>query len=120
MKVLAGIGITVLTLLAVGALVLGGWYAGWWFKEQNVNKESRVFRDSYANQERLREDAQQKIAEVRGLEATAGELPPSESAQAARLEVQASSITQIACDDISQITEPQPDLEEFAAAHCTY
>jgi hypothetical protein len=117
--ILKWVGGVVLGLLLLGAVVLGGWQIGWWFKEQNVERQSHIFRESYANQERLREDAAEKIAEVLSIEVQIGELGRSDEAQAGQLHAQAEAITAIACHDISQVSEsPEAELEAFAASRC--
>src|SRR5258708_35694506 len=40
-------------VLFAGLAVLGGWEIGWWFKGQNVNRESHLIRNSYSNQQTL-------------------------------------------------------------------
>lgn len=118
MEALKAIGAFVVLIVVIAAIILGGWLAGWWFKQQNVEKESDVFRDSYANQERLREDALDKISSVQSLEVKVSELSASEEVLKAQLEAQGVSIIRIACNDIHQINDPEPMLEEFSAIHC--
>lgn len=115
MKALGVIGGIAVAVVLLAAVVLGGWWAGWWFKEQNVEKQAHIFRKSYANQERLREDAGEKIAEVRSIEVQIGEVGAGETEQ---LEAQATAIASLACHDISQVSELEPELESFAAGNC--
>lgn len=105
-------------LLAIAVVVVGGWRANWWFKEQNVERQAHIYRKSYANQERLREDAAEKIADVRAIEVQVAELGGGEPAVAKPLEAQAEAIAEIACRDIAQVTETEPELEAFAATSC--
>lgn len=118
MRILNGIGLAVLAVVLIAAVVVGGWRAGWWFKEQNVERQAHIYRKSYANQERLREDALEKVAAVRSIEVKVGELGPGEAGSAQELQAQASAIGSIACRDIAQVSELEPELESFAAGSC--
>ena len=115
---LGWIGGIILALLVIAAIAIAGQRFGWWLQEYNVEKQSQVYRKSYANQERLREDAAEKAAEVTRLEVTIGELKPGEAMQAQRLQASVVAITAIACRDIGQLTELTPEVEAFAAAKC--
>lgn len=111
-------GWAVLGVLAVAAIVLGGWWVGWWFKEQNIEKESHIVRKSYANQERLREDAAEKAGEVSKIEVEIAEVGSEDPELVAKLEAQAERINEMACHDIGQLTEMSPEAEEFKSTHC--
>jgi len=112
------IGGLILGLIVIAVIVLVGWRVGWWFKEQNVERQAHIFRKGYANQERLREDAAEKLSDIRAIEVQIGELGRGESDQAQRLQAQATAITTIACHDVSQIAEVEPELESFTATRC--
>jgi hypothetical protein len=116
MKPLSVIGGIAVAVVLIAAVVLGGWWVGWWFKEQNVERKAHIFRASYANQERLREDAAEKIAEVRSIEVQIADSGAGDPVE--QLEAQATAIGSIACRDISQVSELDPELESFAASSC--
>jgi hypothetical protein len=118
-EALKWIGGAVVALAIIAALVIGGQRFGWWLQEYNVEKKAHIYRVSFANQERLREDASEKAAEVTRLEVTLGELGAGGADQARRLEASIKAITAIACHDIGQITEATPEVEAFAAANCS-
>lgn len=46
--------------ILVGAITLGGWAAGWWFREQNTNRESHLYEHEYGHQSSLIEDIGEK------------------------------------------------------------
>jgi hypothetical protein len=115
------VGGLILSLIVIGAIVFGGWRVGWWFKEQNVERQAHVFRQSYANQERLREDLTEKIGTVLTIEAQIAELEPrTEGEDIAKLQAQARGVLDIACHDASQISGDELSLEQssYIAANC--
>lgn len=121
MEILKIIGSIALALIILAAIVAGGQQGGFWLQHNQTEFESRNFRRSYANQERLREDLAEKIGTVLSIEAQVAGLNPSESDQAGPLEAQARAITNIACHDASQIQQGvPPELAEFTQQRCLY
>lgn len=53
MKAAAAVAAALGVLLLIAAIVFGGWEAGWWFRQQNVNREYQVNRDSSGYQQSL-------------------------------------------------------------------
>jgi hypothetical protein len=113
------ISAAVLAIIVVAGLAVGIWKLGWFVNEKNVQENSRIFRTSFANQERLREDLSEKVSEVRSIEVTIGELSGKDPEQEEQLAAQAAAITEIACHDSEQISEGlSPEQESFIASRC--
>lgn len=49
-----GIGITVLAVLAIGGIVVGGWQASWWFANHNATRNYQLTQNGVSNQDTLR------------------------------------------------------------------
>jgi hypothetical protein len=49
-----GIGITVLLVLAIGGIVVGGWQASWWFANHNASRNYALTQNGVSNQDTLR------------------------------------------------------------------
>lgn len=60
-KAVAG---TAAGLALAGGVILGGWEAGWWFTNQNANREGHVIRNSYSNQQTLRDQVTKGLGDV--------------------------------------------------------
>lgn len=115
------VGGVFLTLVLLAVIGVGGWRAGWWFKEQNVERQAHIYRKSYANQERLREDISEKLGTVLAIEAQVSELDPrSDTEEIAALKAQARAVTDIACHDASQVSGDELALGQsaFVEANC--
>lgn len=115
MRVLAWVGGIVVAILVIAGIVVGGQQAGFWLQHNQTEFEAHNLRDSYGNQERLREDASEKAAEVAKIEAQISELP-SGSETVAKLHAQAELIESIACHDIGQINQLTPEAQRIAAS----
>ncbi len=116
MKVLGGIGAGLLALVLVAAIVLGGWEAGWWFAGQNVNRQSHILRNSYANQQTLRDQITQNIGNVLSISSQIAESPGA----AAPLKAQRAAVVSIVCGDAAQVAGDPLNAEQagFIAANC--
>ena len=115
-----GVGLTigVLALAAVIAVVvLGGWWVGWWFKGQNVNRESHMLRNSYANQQTLRDQITQNIGNVLAI---GTDIAATSGDEQQALKAQRVAVVNIVCGDAEQVTgDPlAPDQASFVAANC--
>jgi hypothetical protein len=49
-----GIGLCVLGVVAIGALVIGGWQANWWFASHNATRSYQVQQEGVNNQDTTR------------------------------------------------------------------
>jgi hypothetical protein len=98
-------GTSVIVLLA--ALVLGGWQAGWWFAGQNASRQAHLIRNGYSNQQTLREQITQQIANVDTITSQIAAI--HDQNQAAALKAQRAAVAGIACQDAAEVTgDPLP------------
>lgn len=95
-------GTGVFALIVIGALILGGWQAGWWFSNQNVTRLNRQIQNGAPNQETLRAQITDKIGVVQQI--TVQIENPQNKPMAAALRAQRASVAGIACADAAQIT----------------
>lgn len=107
---------TVVGLVVAGGVILGGWEAGWWFTQQNVNRQGHVIRNSYGNQQTLRDQITTKLGDVTSLDSqiAAG---PSDVAQ---LKAQRQAVASIVCNDAEQVSgDPLPtDQAQWVSQNC--
>lgn len=108
----------VIVILVLAAVVLGGWWIGWWFKGQNVNRESHLFRNSYANQQTLRDQITQNVGNVLAISTQLAEANSKNAKMALR--AQRYAVTQIVCQDADQVAgDPLPsDQGAFVKTNC--
>jgi predicted negative regulator of RcsB-dependent stress response len=108
-----GIGaLVVLSLLAVG-----GWRAGWWFRDQNVNRQTQLLHGSYSYQSAEQADLSQKIADIAAETIQMAGVSPS-SLQYADLHAQRLGEAQLACQDAAQITAIPAAETGWVRANC--
>lgn len=109
-------GAAVLALIAV-VVVFGGWWIGWWFKGQNVNREAHLFRNSYANQQTLRDQITQNVGNVLAIST---QITEANKGTKATLRAQRYAVAQIVCQDADQVAgDPLPaDQQTFVKANC--
>lgn len=112
LKYLAGI------FVVTALIVLGGWKAGWWFAEQNATHQGQVIRNSYNNQQTLRENITTAIATV-NTDTTNITFAVSPS-QTSALDAQRDSDVSTVCGYADQIVgDPLPlDQQKFVADNC--
>jgi len=108
-----------LAVLLIGAaVVLGGWQAGWWFTQQNVNRQAHLIQSGYANQvsldAQIHNDFQSIAAETVQIDGAAGK-------QRADLIAQRLSTADDLCDKAQQVNPAVPlpsDEAAFVKANC--
>ena len=89
-----------LAVALIAGLTVGGWQAGWWFRTQNVQRQSQVIRLNYATQESYLQQVSSYIATIDGIrtqEASAS------GVQLADLRAQALGVGNQACALVPQI-----------------
>lgn len=100
--------VAVIAAILLGGLILGGWEAGWWFAQQDVNRQAHVIRNGYANQQTLREEITKQIANTDAITLQIAQAAGDE-AEIAALDSQRIAVVNIACQDASEITgDPLP------------
>lgn len=110
----AGIG----ALALAGVLTLIFWQAGWWFRSQNTSREAHLIRNSYANQQTLREQVTAQIGNVATL--TSQIAATHDQNLAAALTAQRAAVAAIVCQDAAEVTgDPLPASQAtWVSANC--
>jgi uncharacterized membrane protein YhiD involved in acid resistance len=72
-----GVGMLILAVVVIGALVLGGWAAGWWFKTENTQRNDQMYDKSYGRQQALRGQVVKNIGLVYEITAQIGTADPA-------------------------------------------
>jgi hypothetical protein len=103
-------------IAVIGAIIFGGWEAGWWFHTQDVNREAHVNRSSYGFQQSHMDTLSKDIAEINSVttQITQESDPNQKSLLAAQRFAQAND----ACRVGSEITEPTPDMATWLSQNC--
>lgn len=100
----------------LSGLILGGWQAGWWFTKHNVNREAHVIRNSYGNQQTLRDQITAKLGDVTGLDSQIAANP----SDVVQLKAQRHAVANIVCQDAEQVSgDPLPiDQAQWISTNC--
>ena len=93
------VGVGALALLAV--LILGGWQAGWWFSNHNINRQTQQIQNSDSNQRALVADITSQIATV---ESITVQMAGASGQQLADLHAQRLGVARVACGDAAQLS----------------
>ena len=91
----------VLALVLLAGLVVGGWQAGWWFSNQNINRQTQQIQNSDSNQRALVADLTNQIASV---ETITVQMSAASGLQLADLHAQRLGVARIACGDAAQLS----------------
>ena len=94
-------GLIVAALLA--ALILGGWQAGWWFQQQDVNRQTKIIQNSDSNQVTLVQQLDTQIGNVSTATVQMDGVARG-SQQWEDLHAQRLGFARLACMDAGQIT----------------
>ena len=97
---------SIIGVMLLGIIVVGGWQLGWWLKSETVNRNAVILQDSYGRQNAL---VEQVLDDVREVEA--GNLPPQ----------QVIAITSQICDSAAKLTgsiQLPPSAASFVARAC--
>lgn len=112
-------GVGVFALIVIGALILGGWQAGWWFSNQNATREAHQIRNGYSNQQTLREQITQQIGNV-DAETVQITQAAGDPAEVSALKAQRIATVNITCQDAAEVTgDPLPSAQgSWATRNC--
>ena len=91
-----------IAVIATGALIFGGWEAGWWFKAQNVNRSAAINRQSLGFQQARVDEITRKMADYKTLKVTADTTQDPDLKSQDTAQVQA--LQSIICADYTQLT----------------
>ena len=114
----AGVGLLGLALLA--GLILGGWQAGWWFSNQNTNRQAQQTQNGYSNQTTLHQQVTSNIATVTSITTQIAEA--SDASQIAALKAQRAAVAGTACMDASEVSTADPlpaGQQQWVSANCS-
>lgn len=103
----------------VAALIVGGWQAGWWFTNQNTNRQAHLYQSGYANQSAMREEITRKLADVN--QYTVQINNPAYADEKNSIKQSRSFAAQLICGDAAQInpSEPLPPQQaQWVTANC--
>lgn len=106
----------VFVVVTIAAIAFGGWQLGWWFKAKNVDRQAHMIRNSYSNQQTLRDQITKNLSDVDMIDIQLSENPPN----ADQLTAQQHAIKNIVCADAEQITgDPLPvDQNAWTTDNC--
>jgi hypothetical protein len=107
-------------VLVVAAIVLVGWQVGWWFSNQNVNRQAQQTQNGYSNQTTLHQQVTQNIATITSL--TSQIDGTANAQQAADLKAQRAAVAGTACEDASEVSSADPlpaSQRQWASANCS-
>lgn len=118
---LAVVGGIFLAILVIAGITFGGWALGWWFTNENAQREAHVIRNGYSNQQTLREEISRKLSDVQTITVQITQLGTSDPASTPALVAQRKAVVNIVCGDAEQITgDPLPaDQADFVTANCS-
>lgn len=100
--------VAVCAIVLAGAVVVGGWQAGWWFTTQNAHRQGQIrniqahsIQSGYAAQSGLLSDFGNKYTEIQGI---AVQIQQAPAAQRQALIDQRLAIANQMCADAAQIS----------------
>lgn len=108
----------VLALVLLGALVLGGWQAGWWFAGHDINRQTNLIQNSDSNQRALVSDLTSKVASV---EQITVQMDGASGLQLADLKAQRLGVANLACNDAAQLSSADvlgDGIPAWVSANC--
>jgi hypothetical protein len=109
-----------LAVLVIAAIVLVGWQVGWWFSNQNVNRQAHQTQNGYSNQTTLHQQVTQNIATVTSLTTQIDQAGSAQ--QAADLKAQRAAVAGTACEEASEVSSADPlpvGQQQWASANCS-
>jgi hypothetical protein len=118
--------------IAVGLVVVGvialigfvGWLAGWWFRSENVQREDKVYDESYGRQEALKANIVKNIGTVNDITVDLTALDETTDAeQVAAFRAQRRAIVVSICVDANKLNERNPmpsDTEAWLEENCEF
>lgn len=109
------IGIGLVALLVIVAVVVGGWFAGWWLKSANTDRQAEIDRQNYGSQLAYIKKVQSSATDVATINVQIASVTPD---QKAALEAQKTAIIAQGCSVASLIVDKPADVATFVAVNC--
>jgi hypothetical protein len=106
-------------IVLVGVISFVGWDVGWWFSNQNVNRQALQFQHSYGTQSAYIEEVNQEINEFNALQTQIVD-PSTAPAEKNALVAQQQAIVNQACGQVGEISITIPTNEKsWANQYCS-
>jgi len=113
---------SILALVLIAGIVVGGYQLGWWLKKNAVNRNAKINRQSYEVQQTYHEESIRDMASVRAIDTQLAE-PGTTPDLRAQLQAQRMAIVTQTCDAISRLTISgagvDPDIQSFHDKECS-
>lgn len=112
-----GILAVIVGLLVISAIVLGGWQAHWWFAGKTATREGHVIRNSYSNQQTLRDQITKGIGDVTDVDR---QVTQATGDNKTALTAQRRAIADQVCQEAEQVTgDPlATDQADWVSQNC--
>ena len=113
-------GVGLFTFVILAGLIIGGWQAGWWFSNQNTNRQAQQIQNGYSNQTSLHQQVTSNIATVASITTQVTET--NNANQIAALKAQRAAIAATACEDASEVSAADPlpaGQQQWVSANCS-
>jgi len=107
-------------LAVISGVVIGGWEAGWWFRQQDTTRTTDMIRHSVSAQNSYVDDVENSLTQLKALGVQLDD-PNLDPAQKPGLEGEKTAIINQTCIVARKIdpSEMQPDIAQFLATDCT-
>lgn len=112
-----GLGAVLVGLVIIAGVILGGWQAHWWFAGKTATKEGHVIRNSYSNQQTLRDQVTKGLGDVTDMDR---QITQATGDNKAALTAQRRAIANQVCQEAEQVTgDPLPaDQADWVSQNC--
>lgn len=110
------IAVSLIGLVVLAAVVFGLWQAGWWFRNQDAQRNGQVSQNSYGYQESHKDQLANQISSIKAIDVQlAATKDPN---QLAMLEAQRRAELNDACRTSDQITNLPADQAAWRVQNC--
>lgn len=113
---------TILGLVLIVGLAIGGWQLGWFLKSETVNRNAKINRTSYEVQQTYHEKVLSDMDDVRRLDSQISDRAYAD--QVFELRAQRIAAIRVTCDHISRLTTSgaglDPDIQSFDTKECAF
>jgi len=104
--------------LVIGLIMVGGWRLHWWLTGKAVNYQSHIIRNSYSNQQTLRDQITQQISNILSINTQLTQT--NNAGEQAALRAQRIAIGGILCQQASEVVgDPLPvQQQDYINRNC--
>lgn len=110
-----------LVAAAIAAVVIAGWQLGWWMQSASVNRQGHIIRNSYGNQQTLRDRIDQHLSGQGGVLDISTQISRTQDpAVRQQLAAQRYAVLGMLCREAEQVSgDPlPPDQARFVGQNC--